>query len=329
MDNILSGILTFDWLLSGLLGLLLGWLIWGRNRQIGDLSIKGENQLRTEADSLRARVNELEGRLTARDGESADSESKSAGDDGAAAADDDETYALEWRNRYLAARVKYLEGRIAEVPGLKKGSPGKGAVAGKTTKPRVLYDRPNEGKPDNLKLIGGVGTKLENLLNDNGVYYFRQIANWNKANIKMVSDRLGVPARIESDGWVRQAKKLAKEVGAAAVDVGKSSGGDENGKYLADVRKYDPGAKQRTVGNIVKYCGVALYSRGTSMVACTDEAGLDRVARDFCTKKLGMKSDQMEVVKNVCEQMQGQRFKNRVTFYYLCAKKARKLTVFN
>ena len=71
-----------------------------------------------------------------------------------------------------------------------------------------------------------------------------------------------------------------------------------------------------------------MSTRDGSLVACSDEAELKRVANGFVTKKLGKTSGQMELVQEVCEEMKGERFKNRVTFYYLAAKKARKLGLF-
>jgi len=99
-------------------------------------------------------------------------------------------------------------------------------------------------------------------------------------------------------------------------------------KYFANVRKYDSRAKRDVVQNIVKYCGVALRTRDGSLVACSDEAEVKRVAAGFATKKLGLKSGQLDLVKGVCTQMKPDRFKNRVTFYYLAAKKAGKLSIF-
>ena len=93
--------------LGGLLGLLLGWLLFRGKKQVGDLSIEGEGLLRTEADSLRARINELEGGVSTRDGEIGDLRAKlAAGTTDATVSDskdDDETYALEWRNRYFSS----------------------------------------------------------------------------------------------------------------------------------------------------------------------------------------------------------------------------------
>jgi len=99
-------------------------------------------------------------------------------------------------------------------------------------------------------------------------------------------------------------------------------------KYYTNVKKYDPKARKPVVQGIVKYCGIALRTRDGSLVACSDEAELKTVADGFVTKKLERQSGQMELVKDVCQDMKGERFKNRVTFYYLAAKKARKLGLF-
>jgi len=72
MSNVLSYIACFGWLipfLFGLLGLLLGWLLFRGKKQVGDLSVEGEGVLRAEADGLRARIQELEGQLSTRDTE--------------------------------------------------------------------------------------------------------------------------------------------------------------------------------------------------------------------------------------------------------------------
>jgi len=99
-------------------------------------------------------------------------------------------------------------------------------------------------------------------------------------------------------------------------------------KYYTNVKKFDPKARKPVVQGIVKYCGASLKSRDASLVACSDEAELKRVANGFVTKKLGKTSGQMDIVQDVCQEMKGERFKNRVTFYYLAAKKARKLGLF-
>lgn len=93
----------------------------------------------------------------------------------------------------------------------KKGLPSRSAKKAKP-KPKVLYtDGPTDGTPDDLKEIKGIGPKFEADLNAKGVYYFRQIAAWKKADVKTVEDTIKkFPGRIERDEWVKQAKALSK-----------------------------------------------------------------------------------------------------------------------
>ena len=65
-------------------------------------------------------------------------------------------------------------------------------------------------KPDDLKLISGIGPKIESTLNGLGIYKYEQIANWRKAERQWIAGRLPFPRRIEREDWVKQAKALAK-----------------------------------------------------------------------------------------------------------------------
>lgn len=65
-------------------------------------------------------------------------------------------------------------------------------------------------QPDDLKLISGVGPKLEGVLNGLGIYTFAQVASWKKAERDWVDGYLKFKGRIERDDWVKQAKALAK-----------------------------------------------------------------------------------------------------------------------
>ncbi|MBH0239780.1 NADH-quinone oxidoreductase subunit NuoE [Methylobrevis albus] len=76
-------------------------------------------------------------------------------------------------------------------------------------RPELLTAAP-EGPADDLKLIWGVGPKLEAMLHEMGVYRFDQIAGWNDENIAWVDQRLGTfRGRASRDKWVEQARKLA------------------------------------------------------------------------------------------------------------------------
>jgi NADH-quinone oxidoreductase subunit E len=64
--------------------------------------------------------------------------------------------------------------------------------------------------PDDLKLISGVGPKIEKTLNDLGIFTYSQISAWKKAEREWVDSYLKFSGRIERDDWVKQAKALAK-----------------------------------------------------------------------------------------------------------------------
>ncbi|MFP1631405.1 NADH-quinone oxidoreductase subunit E [Zhengella sp. ZM62] len=64
--------------------------------------------------------------------------------------------------------------------------------------------------PDDLKMISGVGPKIEGILNDLGIYTFAQVASWKKAEREWVDGYLRFKGRIDRDDWVKQAKALAK-----------------------------------------------------------------------------------------------------------------------
>jgi predicted flap endonuclease-1-like 5' DNA nuclease len=93
-------------------------------------------------------------------------------------------------------RVKSAEPKAAPMP----------APAGKPNISAAV------GEPDNLRLIKGVGPKLNVLLNNLGVTRFDQIADWKEAEIAEVDQYLeNFSGRITRDAWIDQAKFLAKD----------------------------------------------------------------------------------------------------------------------
>ena len=66
------------------------------------------------------------------------------------------------------------------------------------------------GKADDLKIIVGIGPKLEILCHKLGFFHFDQIAAWTAAEIAWVDDNLeGFKGRVTRDNWVDQARSLA------------------------------------------------------------------------------------------------------------------------
>ena len=104
---------------------------------------------------------------------------------------------------------------LLEVPGMKAGSAKSKKSATKKSKSSAgkagpLRLKKAEGKADDLKLISGVGPKLEKTLNDLGFWHYSQIADWTKSDIDIVDDELSFKGRIERDDWIRQAEALAR-----------------------------------------------------------------------------------------------------------------------
>lgn len=110
-------------------------------------------------------------------------------------------------------RLTSLEEAIKSLALTLQEKPKPAAASG----PRLLTSA-EYGEPDDLKLISGVGPKLEKLLHKNGVYYFWQIASWSHADVEFVDAQLDVfTGRIARDDWVSQANALQKSPGAAVA----------------------------------------------------------------------------------------------------------------
>lgn len=75
-------------------------------------------------------------------------------------------------------------------------------------KPRGLA-APRAARPDDLKLISGVGPQNEARLNALGIWHFDQIAAWTAKETLWVGGYLAFPGRIEREDWVGQARVLA------------------------------------------------------------------------------------------------------------------------
>jgi peptide/nickel transport system ATP-binding protein len=99
-----------------------------------------------------------------------------------------------------------------QAPSRRARAAGAGTVGGEDGAPKGVRP-PRMAKPrnpDDLKLIAGIGPRIEAVLNSLGIYRYSQIAAWKKAERDWVDDHLRFGGRIERDDWVRQAKALAK-----------------------------------------------------------------------------------------------------------------------
>lgn len=72
-----------------------------------------------------------------------------------------------------------------------------------------MLSSPRDGIPDDLKEISGIGLKIEDALNDLGIYHYDQIAGWTPENIRWIDNYLNFKGRVNRENWVGQAKILA------------------------------------------------------------------------------------------------------------------------
>ena len=96
----------------------------------------------------------------------------------------------------------------------KKAAPTKAAAPKKEAAPKKA--KAEKAAPaaaagaDDLKELSGVGPALEKKLHAAGVTTFAQVAAWTDADVEDFGEKLSFKGRIEREGWIDQAKKLAK-----------------------------------------------------------------------------------------------------------------------
>jgi Protein of unknown function (DUF2853) len=102
--------------------------------------------------------------------------------------------------------------------------------------------------------------------------------------------------------------------------------------WAADVKKYVPNANDKAIAGIVRYCGIALQKRDSSLVSFTDEEEVARVRNNFLKKKLALANSDAELDKAIMlvgDKMKDDRTRNRVSVYYLLADHFGKLSTFS
>lgn len=160
---------------------------------------------------------------------------------------EEEIARLRWRVRFLEGRLAYFEGDAAaakaedaqpgdapSVNALPEPAPARSAaeaILGQLeaaderaeaeaaqdilrVRPMAL-ERPFTDAPDDLTLIGGIGPKIQDVLNSLGIFHFDQIADWKPENVAWVDDYLSFSGRIVREGWVEQAAVLVGEAADA------------------------------------------------------------------------------------------------------------------
>jgi predicted flap endonuclease-1-like 5' DNA nuclease len=164
-----------------------------------------EASVEEEIARLRWRVRFLEGRVAYFEGDAVAADAEEEADDIDDEVDDEMDAQPE-------APVRMSEAILGQLEAADERAEAEAAAAQQVEKVRPLaLDKPVEGQPDDLTLIGGIGPKIQDVLNSLGIFHFDQIADWNAGNVAWVDDYLSFTGRITREGWVEQAAVLVGE----------------------------------------------------------------------------------------------------------------------
>jgi len=125
---------------------------------------------------------------------------------------------VNWVDRHISFPGRITrEEWIRQAKGLAAEGDANGASAGADTEDDVVITedmRPARrqlsagDKADDLKVINGIGPVIEKSLNEEGVYFYQQIADFDDDNTKWVDNHMAFPGRIHREDWIGQAKVL-------------------------------------------------------------------------------------------------------------------------
>ncbi|MER8904791.1 proton-conducting membrane transporter [Mesorhizobium sp. M0772] len=218
--------MTFFYIvLAFLVGVLVGWFIWGRLR--GELdSLRGDlDRTRSERDRLRADADRLTGELDACGKTRADLERRLRETSAPSAKPSSSAPAALVSTAATAksapaakpapakpAAAKPAAAKSADAkPAASKPAAAKAAPKAAASKPAAVPKKaaPAAGKADNLRRLIGIGPVNDKLLKGLGITTYAQIAGWTAADVKRIEDTLNFDGRIAREKWVEQAKLLA------------------------------------------------------------------------------------------------------------------------
>ncbi len=116
----------------------------------------------------------------------------------------DENASLKAKVGSLEADVTSLTYRLADCEGDMKATQSRGAVMGAATATEAAP------VPDDLKIVEGIGPKIAGLLNDAGIWTWRQLSNTSEERLQEILDAAGPAYKIADPGtWAKQAGMAA------------------------------------------------------------------------------------------------------------------------
>lgn len=187
-------------LLAFIIGLAIGWYLWGRQRgELDDLR-RNLDSTRGERDKLKADTARLNGELEVCGRTRADLERQL----NEATTSQTKAAAAPAAMVSVPAAVGTSSSAASKKSSAKVTKSAKAKAATRSTKLKAT----KSSAKDNLRRLIGIGPVNERKLNEHGITTFAQIAAWNVADVKRVEEYLEFDGRIERERWVEQAKLL-------------------------------------------------------------------------------------------------------------------------
>ncbi len=208
-----------------LLGLLLGWIIWGRLTAEVEGLRADRARIKDERDACVRARGDLEQRLRDAEAKAVKASPSQAAEPVSVAAAPAALIAAPMKKAAAKPAKKTTEVKANPVstvsnarpaPAPKANPAGRVQTAAKPKAPSparakaASAAKPANALPDDLRLILGIGKTNEKKLHEAGVTTFAQIAAWKEADVTRVSALINFGERIAKERWIEQARLLAK-----------------------------------------------------------------------------------------------------------------------
>ncbi len=216
------------WLLPFLLGLLLGWLIWGRWQ-------RKYNELMDEHNSLKAKLRKTEEDLEACLSKRASLESEIGMLNNRIREKDAQILQLN-ADLESAAKVEAPAVTPPPPPPAPDPTPAVAAIAATpdpAPAPTAKSGKFAKLKEDNLQIIEGIGPKMESVLHENGISSWAVLAGKSHSDLKGILDKYGDKYRIiDPAEWPAQAALANKADWDGLIAYQKQDGSDSKAEKV-------------------------------------------------------------------------------------------------
>ncbi len=316
------------WLLPFILGLLLGWALWAKWKRMYE-------EAQEDIAKLKSNIRDLEADLD---------ECRKA----RAALDSD--LALErGRMRECQARITELEETNAGLmASIETNTSDAGDVEMQDVKDTLVeevVEEPNveESKSnittagiagagvaslteevvekDQLQMIEGIGPKMEEVLNENGIHNFCQLASRSESELRSILDKYGDKYKmIDPAGWIPQAKAACDGDFETMIKLQKADGSESKAERLMYGTSEKGTAESKSTDSVTKEDGESQGDVGDSIGLSTGATSL-AAGSSKPDKYAKLKSDNLQIIEGIGPKMESVLKENGVNSWAALSSK--------